>query len=176
MSDTNTTPWHVTKAEITVARGYLRACVEYVSADPERSARIEALDSDAVYQRILRVWPEGWDHFREVFANDIADAEADERVAWWEQAETQARRHLFPSYLPGAARLHGRCTATGAEAVAEVGAAIVEARRDGTLWREVAETWQVPVHVAFAWAVEGRARQAASFIVRPFRTTTKKEI
>ncbi|MDO3651181.1 hypothetical protein [Nocardia mangyaensis] len=74
MSATNTTanvPVHVTPAQIAAARGYLRACVEYVSADPKRSARIEALDAATVFERTVRIWPEGWDHFCEIFASDI---------------------------------------------------------------------------------------------------------
>ncbi|BDT97306.1 hypothetical protein [Nocardia sputorum] len=174
MSDTNTTPGHVTKAEITVARGYLRACVEYVSADPERSARIEALDSDAVYQRILRVWPEGWDHFREVFANDIADAEADERAAWFAEASQAARGHLFASRLPAAALRWGRCSLTATEAVTTLGADIAENRREAAEWHWIAEILGVPVPVAMAWAVEGRTRQLAAAIFRPFHTTEKE--
>ncbi|MFJ2834615.1 hypothetical protein ACIO52_04565 [Nocardia sp. NPDC087230] len=73
MPDTTSTavPAHVTPVQITVARNFLRACVEQISADPARHARIDALDAAEVYDRTLRVWPQGWDDFCEYFAGDI---------------------------------------------------------------------------------------------------------
>ncbi|WP_157187404.1 hypothetical protein [Nocardia vinacea] len=68
-----------TAAEVVVARGYLRACVEQNPLwEPEHTEEINALDHDTVVERTLRLWPEGWRDFCVFFAGDIRIAEEDE--------------------------------------------------------------------------------------------------
>ncbi|MGW4719750.1 hypothetical protein [Nocardia sp. NPDC004260] len=165
-----------TTAEVATARGYLLACVEQNPHwEPEDSEEIDALTDEQVIARTLRVWPEGWEDFRTYFAEDIRDAEAVERAAWFAEAAQAARGHLFASRLPEAALRWGRCSLSATEAVATLGADIAEIRRDAAEWHWIAEILGVPVPVAMAWAVEGRARQLATVLVRPFRAAQASE-
>ena len=69
-------PADITEAQIAVARGYVRACVEYVTAEPEHHAAVEAMSADAVVRKALRMWPDGdWAHFCDYFASEIRTAE-----------------------------------------------------------------------------------------------------
>lgn len=77
----NTTVATPTTAQVAVARGYVRACVEYVTAEPAHIVAVEALDVDAVVGKALRMWPDGdWDHFCAYFAGDIRNAEQEGRA------------------------------------------------------------------------------------------------
>ncbi|MBF6301639.1 hypothetical protein IU459_29475 [Nocardia amamiensis] len=159
-----------TTAEVTTARGYLRACVEQNPHwEPEDSEEIEALTHEQVIARTLRIWPHGWEAFRSYYADDIRAAGEAESAAWFAEATQAARGHLFASRLPKAALRWGRCSLTATEAVTTLGADLAEIRRDAAEWHWIAEILGVPVPVAMAWAVEGRARQLAAVIVRPFR-------
>ncbi|MET9028165.1 hypothetical protein ABZW96_21455 [Nocardia sp. NPDC004168] len=164
-----------TTAEVTAARGYLRACVEQnPNWEPEHSKEIETLTHEQVIERTLRVWPHGWEAFRTYFADDIRAAGEAESAAWFAEAAQAARGHLFASRLPAAALRWGRCALTATEAVTTLGADIAGIRRDAE-WRWIAEILGVPIPVAMAWAVEGRARQLATVIVRPFRAAQASE-
>ncbi|MFI5501139.1 hypothetical protein ACIA5E_18940 [Nocardia asteroides] len=72
-------PADVTEAQVKVARGYVRACVEYVTAEPEHIAAVEAMSADAVVRKALRMWDGDWAHFCEYFASDIRNAEQEAR-------------------------------------------------------------------------------------------------
>lgn len=94
------------------------------------------------------------------------------KAAWHAEAALAANGHVFASRLPAAALLYGECALTATEAVTSLGASLAEDRRDGTSWRYLADLIEVPVPVAVAWAVEGRIRQGAAALVRPFRNPT----
>jgi len=73
-------PADVTEAQIAAARGYVRACVEYVTAEPEHIAAVETMSADAVVRKALRMWPDGdWAHFCAYFVSDIRNAEQEAR-------------------------------------------------------------------------------------------------
>lgn len=173
MSDTTTTtvPSHVTKAQIAAARGYLQGCLSQVSDDPARIARIDALTADEVYDRTLRMWPEGWAHFCEVFASDIRNEE--EEAAWLAEAQRAAFGLPFARRLPQAALWWFFTEECATCAVRGLGRSIL-AHRHGPCgralsWTEIARNLDVPVAVAVTWAAEYRVRQAVAFTVRPLR-------
>ncbi|PXX52302.1 hypothetical protein DFR70_13334 [Nocardia tenerifensis] len=184
----NHSPTFVTAAELLTARRYLVRCIEqstYGAPGEPDPREVEALPEHEVIARVMRLWPQGWNHFREHFAADIRTAEQAEVVRWHAEAARAARRHLFPTRLPAAARRWGACTRPASEAVHALGPELAEIRsHEPGQWRHLAGVLDVPVLVAFAWAVEARARRRLSLLggafaglsVLPYLSNSDKEI
>lgn len=148
-----------TSDQTQVARTYLRECILAGSGDPERAAEIDDLDPEEVQDRIVRLWPQGWEHFCTRHSAEIAAAFRDQERQWHIEAEEAARGRWFASRLPAAAWVGGRCSPIATESVRCLGADIVQMRREYEMsWQEIADRLEVPVFVAVAWAIESRIR------------------
>jgi hypothetical protein len=168
-------PLFFTPAEVETARGYLTACVQYwKDVDDDEFA---ALPAEQVIDRVLRLWPQGWDHFREYFAADIRAAEraaAEEHTAtaaWLQAAEQATRVRVFPRQRRLVALEHQMFYPTPAAAVCGVDALIATDRADGLSWREIASRLGTSPVVVIAWSVQARVRAGLARIARPISTS-----
>ncbi|WP_280217087.1 hypothetical protein [Nocardia neocaledoniensis] len=137
---------------------------------------IDAMTGEQLRAAIRRTWGE-WEQWRIEFADDIAAEAAIERDQDWAEFDAAARRRLYGAHMYRA-RPWVSCTARGPEAVAEIGAHVIESRRHiRETWAEIARRLGVPKHVALVWSVETRVRDTADALTRPFRNAlnSKKE-
>lgn len=166
-------PTHIVMfgGEPAVARRFLKDSSDAYALDwdqaEETNEFIDAMTSEQLCAAIERIWGE-WADFRREFADEIAAEAAAEEAQWWAEFATAARWRLYGSHMRPA-RPWVSCTATGPEAVAEIGEHVIYSHRHARQsWAEIAERFGVPRHAVLAWAIETRVRAATAGLIRPF--------
>lgn len=162
------------EGEHAAARLFLKDSADAYALDWDQAEEthefIDAMTGEQLRAAIERAWGP-WADFRTEFADLIAAEAAVEQSLWWAGFDAAARRRLYGAHMR-AARPWVSCTATGPEAVAEIGAHVLDSHRHARQsWAEIAERFGVPRHAVLAWAIETRVRDAAAAVTRPFRTS-----
>ncbi|MDO3648665.1 hypothetical protein [Nocardia mangyaensis] len=162
--------------EHAAARRFLKDCADAYAQEwdltEETNEFIDSMNGDQLRAAIHRTWG-AWEDWRAEFAADIAAQAAVEQAQWLAEFDAAARRRLYGSHMR-AVRFWTSCTATGPEAVREIGDRVIESRNCHESWAEIGRRLGVRPHVLVVWSVETRARRAAAVLARPFRTTKKE--
>lgn len=164
------------QGEHAAARRFLKDCADAYARpwdDVEETEEfIDAMNGDQLRAMIQRTWGE-WEAWRAEFADAIAEEAAVEIAQDWAEFNAAARWRLYGVFMHRV-RPWMSCTATGPEAVREIGEHVIESRNCYESWAEIGRRLGVRTHVLVVWSVETRVRRAAAVLARPFRTTKKE--
>ncbi|MEV0551177.1 hypothetical protein AB0H98_30615 [Nocardia salmonicida] len=158
--------------EIAAARRFLKDCADAYARpfdDVEETEEfIDTMTGDELRAMIRRTWGE-WQEWRTAYADAITEEAAIEEAQWQAEFDAAASRRLYGTHMHQA-RYWTSCTATGPEAVREIGERVIESRRHESC-AEIGRRLGVRPHVLVVWSAETRVRRAGAVLARPFRTT-----